>query len=136
MAGREPCQATRGRSNLRRVLLTLIIGLGLGALTGAIIGWWMPIQDVSARIERLHPDYQAEYTVMVGAAYAIDGDWDQAQAQLGRLAQPDIAGYVVLLAEQYIAEGRNPEDIRHLVLLADRFGYTTPPMQPYLPPQN
>ncbi|HEC22144.1 MAG TPA: hypothetical protein ENI95_04410 [Chloroflexi bacterium] len=119
---------------IRRALLTLLIGLGLGALGGAVFGWLVPIQDVSAGLDKLHPTYKAEYTVMVGAAYAVDGDWDLAQARLGRLAEPDPAGYVVLLAEQYIASGRNPDDIRNLVRLAAHFGYTTPPMLPYLPP--
>lgn len=119
---------------MRRALLTLLIGLGFGALGGAIFGWYVPIQSTSTKIDQLHPDYKADYTVMVGAAYAVDGDWDMAQVRLGRLAEPDLAGYVVLLTEQYIAEGRNPDDIRNLARLALRYGYTTPPMLPYLPP--
>jgi hypothetical protein len=121
---------------VRQALLTFIIGLALGALGGAVFGWFAPVQDVSASIDRLHPDYKADYTVMVAASYAVDGDWDLAQARLGRLAEADPAGYVVVLTEQYIAEGRNPEDIRHLARLAARFGYTTPPMLPYLPPPD
>ena len=119
---------------MRRVLLTLLIGLGLGALGGAIAGWLAPIQDVSAGFDELREDYKADYVVMVGAAYAYNGDWDLAQARLGRLAEPDPAAYVVRLAEEYIDNGRNPDDIRHLVRLAARLGYTTPAMQPYLPP--
>jgi hypothetical protein len=121
---------------VRRVLLTFLIGLGLGALCGAVFGWFVPVQEVGGGIDKLHPDYRAEYTVMVGASYAVNGDWDLAQARLGRLAEPDPAGYVVVLAEQYIAEGHSPEDIRSLVRLASRFGYTTSPMLPYLPPSN
>ncbi len=119
---------------MRRALLTLLIGLGIGALGGAISGWYIQSQSASAGLERLHPDYKADYAVMVGAAYAVNHDWDLAQARLGRLAEPDPAAYIVLLAEQYIAEGRNPDDIRNLVRLAARFGYTTPPMQLYLSP--
>jgi hypothetical protein len=117
-----------------RGLITLLIGLALGALGGAVFGWFQPIQDVSAGINELHPGYKADYTVMVGAAYVIDGDWDRVQTRLGKLAEPDPAAYIVVLSEQYIAEGRNPDDIRNLVRLAAHFGYTTPPMQPYLPP--
>ncbi len=119
---------------MRRALLTLLVGFGFGALGGALFGWMQPVYEVGATLDRLHPDYRAEYTVMVGAAYAQDADWDRAQSRLGRLAEPDPAAYVVLLAEQYIAEGRSPDDIRNLVRLAARFGYTTPPMQPYLLP--
>lgn len=121
---------------MRQILLTLFIGLALGALGGAVFGWLQPIQAVSADFSRLHPGYKADYTVMVGQAYARDGDWDMAQARLGRLAEPDPAAYVVVLAERYIAEGRSPADIRVLVGLAARFGYTTPPMLPYLSPSN
>ncbi|MBN1310404.1 MAG: hypothetical protein JXB30_03220 [Anaerolineae bacterium] len=119
---------------MRRAFLTLLIGLGFGALGGAIFGWYVPIQPASTKIDQLHPDYKADYAVMVGAAYAVDGDWDMVQVRLGRLAEPDPAGYIALLTEQYIAEGRNPDDIRNLARLASRFGYTTPPMLPYLPP--
>lgn len=122
---------------MRRALLTLLIGLGIGALGGAVFGWFSPIQDTSVGIDKLHPDYKADYTVMVGAAYAANGDWDLAQERLGRLAVPDPAAYVVVLTEQYISQGRSPDDIRHLVRLAARFGYVTPPMQPYmLPPET
>jgi hypothetical protein len=117
-----------------RALLVLLIGLGLGALGGTVVGWLAPIQNVNAGFEQLQPSYKADYAVMVGAAYAYDDDWDRAQTRLGRLAEPDPAGYIVALAEQYIADGRNPDDIRHLVRLAARFGYVTTAMQPYLPP--
>jgi len=123
-----------GERALRTKLLALLIGLGIGALIGVAIGWLAPVQDVSVGFDRLHPDYMADYTVMVGAAYALNGDWDLAEARLGRLAQPDPAAYVARLAERYIAEGRSPQDIRHLVRLAAHFGYTTPPMLPYIPP--
>ncbi len=121
---------------MRRALLVLVIGLGLGALGGAVLGWLVPVQEVSAGFEELHPDYKADYTVMVGASYAVNRDWDLAQARLGRLAVADPAAYVALLAERYIAEGRNPNDIRNLVRLAAHHGYTTPPMQPYLSPAD
>ena len=119
---------------MRRSLLVLLIGIGLGALIGAVVGWLVPIANVSVGFDKLQADYKADYTVMVGAAYAQNGDWDLAQARLGRLALPDPSAYVVVLAEQYIAEGRNPDDIRNLVRLAARMGYTTPPLLPYIPP--
>jgi hypothetical protein len=120
--------------NMRQPLVLFFIALVIGALGGAAAGWLRPIQDVSVSIDKLHPDYKADYTVMVGAAYTANGDWDLAQARLGRLAEPDPAAYVVRVAERYILEGRSPVDIRYLVGLAARLGYTTPPMQPYLSP--
>jgi hypothetical protein len=118
---------------MRRKWITLLFGLVLGTLIGTGIGWLAPIQDVGTGFDKLGPDYEADYAVMVGAAYAVDGDWDSAQSRLGQLGEPDPAGYIVRLAEQSIAQGRNPDDIRNLVRLAARFGYLTPPMQPYAP---
>jgi hypothetical protein len=115
-----------------RPFLILFIGLGLGVLLGAGIGWLRPIQDVSGSIADLHPAYKEDYTVMVGEAYLANGDWDLVQARLGRLEEPDPVGYVVLLTEQFIADGRSPEKIRYLVALAARYGYITEPMLPYL----
>ena len=121
---------------IRRAALTLLIGIGIGVLAGLIFGWLVPIQDTSVNFDRLRADYKADYAVMVGASYARNGDWDLAQQRLGALAEPDTAAYLVILAEQYIAEGRNPNDIRNLVRLAARFGITTPPMQLYVPPET
>jgi hypothetical protein len=118
---------------MRRGWIAFLIGLTLGALIGAGIGWLAPIQDVSAGFDKLNADYKADYAVMVGAAYAVDGDWDAAQSRLGLLGEPDPARYVVQLAERYIAEGRSLDDIRNLVRMASRFGFLTPPMQPYAP---
>jgi hypothetical protein len=118
---------------MQRNVITLILGLVVGALVGIGVGWLVPIQDVGASIDKLSSESKAEYTVMIGAAYAVDGDWDTAQARLGELGEQDPAGYVVALTERYIAQGRDPNDIRNLVRLAARFGYLTPPMQPYAP---
>ena len=118
----------------RRWLWPLALGLAVGVLVGASIGWLRPLEDVRVGLDRLHPGYRADYAVMVGAAYALDGDWELAQARLERLAGADPAAYVAAAAEQYITEGRSPDDIRNLVRLAARFNRTTPAMQPYLPP--
>lgn len=118
---------------MRRNGITLILGLIVGALVGVGVGWLAPITDVGASVDKLNPDAKAEYTVMIGAAYGVDGDWDTAQSRLGQIGEEDPAGYVVRLAEQYISQGRSPDDIRNLVRLAARYGYITAPMQPYLP---
>ena len=118
---------------MRRNAITLLLGLIVGALVGIGVGWLVPIQDVGASFDKLSPDYEAEYTVMVGEAYAVDGDWDSVQTRLSVLGEADPAGYVVRLAERYIAEGRDPDDIRDLVRLAARYGYLTAPMRPYAP---
>ncbi len=118
---------------MQRTLITLFIGLAIGAAIGVGAGWLAPVGDVGASFAEFSAGYKADYAVMVGAAYADDGDWDAAQARLGLLAEPDPAGYIVTLTEQYIAENRDPDDIRNLARLAARFGYVTPPMIPFLP---
>lgn len=118
---------------LLRGIIALLMGIGVGALAGAGVGWFFPIGDTSTSIDNLHPDFRAEYTIMVAQSYALTGDWDTAQARLGRLAEPDPAGYVVQLTQRYIAQGRSPSEIRHLVRLAARYGYVTDDMRPYLP---
>ncbi len=121
---------------MRRWLVALLIGLGVGAAGGLLVGWLQPTQDARAGIADLTPEFRAEYTVMVAAAYSENNDWDLAQARLGLLAEPDPSQYVVQLAEEYIAAGRNPSDIRHLVRVAARYGFTTDAMQPFLPTQD
>ena len=121
------------QSVLGRWLLFLLIGLGIGAGAGVSIGWFSPLQAAEAEIADLNDQYKAEYTVMVASAYAENGDWDLVQERLGELEEEDPSAYIVSLSEQYIADGRNAQDIRHLVRLAVRFGYTTPAMQPFLP---
>jgi len=118
---------------MQRNLIPLLIGLAFGAAIGVGIGWLAPIGNAGAAMSALSNDNKADYAVMVGMAYARDGDWDAAQARLGALAEPDLAGYLVVVTESYIAEGRNPDDIRALAALAARSGYVTPPMIPYLP---
>lgn len=116
--------------------MALLIGLGIGVGGGLAYGWLQPIEEAQAGISELTPEFKAEYTVMVAAAYADNGDWDLVQSRLGLLAEPDPAGYVVRLAEEYIAAGRNPDDIRHLVRVAAGYGFTTDAMQPFLPTED
>ncbi|NDJ54087.1 MAG: hypothetical protein GYB68_13520 [Chloroflexi bacterium] len=118
---------------MRQTLVAVIISLALGALIGLGLGWFYPVEQPQTGFDLLHPDYKADYTLMVSAVYASDGDLDAAQARMGRLAEPDPAAYVVRLTEGYIDEGRNPQDIRSLVGLSAAFGYITPAMQPYAP---
>lgn len=111
----------------------LLLALGVGIALGLTLGWLLPIRRFTASIDRLHPDYKADYTVMVGNAYVLDGDWPTARARLEALEESDPASYVGRLTEAYIAGGRNLNDIRGLVALSVTLGYTSPVMEPYLP---
>jgi len=121
------------QKHVGRWLLFLLVGLGIGAGAGVTIGWFYPLQAAEAGIADLNDEYKAEYTVMVASAYAENGDWDLVQERLGRLEEDDPSAYVVALAEQYIADGQNAQDIRHLVRVAARFGFTTQAMEPFFP---
>ncbi len=108
-----------------RVLTTAMAGVGVivGLLAGLFVGWVLwPVQYTDTDIADLKPAYQDEYILMVGAAYAANGDLEQAQASLARLNDPDPARRVALLAETLIARGADPGDIERLVNLADALG--------------
>jgi len=119
---------------MTRIVIPLLIGLAIGAAIGVAVGWVAPLGDSGAEFSHLPSNYKADVAVMIGAAYAKDHNFDTAQARLGLLAEPDAATYVVLLTEQYIAEEKDPDEIRYLALLSAGFGYVTPPMLPYLTP--
>ena len=116
-------------------LSILLLALGVGVAFGLSIGWLLPIQRPTTEVDRLHPDYKADYAIVVGNAYALDGDWPVAEARLAALGERDLAAYIGGLAEQSIAEGRNLNDVRSLVGLSVALGYTSPVMDPYLPAQ-
>ena len=127
-ASQRMTTTTRRRASLT-TFLPLLAGIGLGLL----IGWLAPVQRFTTGFDRLHPDYKADYVVMVGNAYLLDGDWPTAEARLIALDVVNLPAYVGGLTERYIAEGRNVNDIRGLVSLSVALGYTSPVMEPYLP---
>ncbi|HOA23093.1 MAG TPA: hypothetical protein PK801_11550 [Aggregatilineales bacterium] len=119
---------------MSRAILILLAGLVLGAALGAGAGWLFPLADVRVGLSELHPEYTNDAVVMIGQAYAANGDWELVLARFEQLGIDDPATFVANLTERYIAEGRSPADIRVLARLAAQFGRTTPAMQPYLPP--
>lgn len=123
------------RSSRRGPLPALLLSLGVGVALGLAVGWLAPVQRVTTDFDRLHPDFKADYAVMVGHAYLLDGDWPVAEARLAALGESPIETYVGQLTESYIAQGRNLNDIRGLVALSVALGYTSPTIEPYLPVQ-
>lgn len=108
-----------------RVLTTAmaVVGVVVGLLAGLLVGWVLwPVQYTDTYVADLKPVYQDEYIIMVGAAYAVSGDLEQAQARLARLNDPDPAQRVAVLAETLIASDADPGDIERLVNLADALG--------------
>ncbi len=119
---------------MQRLVLALLVGLVIGVGAGLFIGWVVsPVQYVQSPMSDLSRRYKDEYTVMVAAAYQVDGDLTEALRRLQLLGAENIPLYVRDVTERYISEnGPGQEsDIRNLVVLSRALGYYTPPMQPF-----
>ena len=117
------------------VLLLTLVGLGLGAGLGLAIGWiWWPVEYTDTEIADLKGTYQADYVLMVGEAYALTGDLDQARERVGRLGVPDAATLVLAQAEAALTAGASRDEIGHLARLAAALGISSPALVPYLTP--
>lgn len=115
-----------------RFLLSLLVGLLIGLGVGLYLGWVQyPVQFVNSPITDLSQRYKDEYTVMVAAGYVADKDLSGAVQRLQILNIENIPNYVQQLAERFISNSRNVEDIRYLVALAERLDRLTPIMEPY-----
>jgi hypothetical protein len=123
---------------MRRLVVSLLIGLAVGLAVGLYFGWVIsPVQYVESQMANLSRRYKDEYTVMVAAAYQVDGDITEAIRRLQPLGvQQNIPLYVRDVTERYISEsGTGKEaDIRSLVVLSRQLGYYTPAMQAFMLP--
>jgi hypothetical protein len=115
----------------------LIVGVLLGIGLGLVAGWLVwPVSYYDTDAYDLHPDYQDDLVVMIGALQALEQDSAVARQLLTSLSNPNeprsIETIVIDVTERYIARGANPRDIRYLVGLAQALDSVTTPMQPYL----
>lgn len=125
-------QSERKRTGLVIALL-VVIGLMAGAVVGLLVGWvFWPVKFVDTTIADLAPEQREEYVLLVAYAYSLDGDLEKATARLELLEVPNINQYLSALIDTYIAEGRDVNDIRALVTLADALGISSPQMVAYL----
>jgi hypothetical protein len=106
------------------------IAIGLILIVGAVLGGCAPQSET--KLADLPIEDKEEYIVLVGAAYAHDGDLEKAQERLARLDAPNIQQWVTDLAGRYIQEGRDVADIRALAALAHGLGVTAPEVVAYL----
>jgi len=122
---------------MRRILVSLIIGLVIGLVVAVFIGWGTsPVQYIQLPMSYLYSSYQDNYTVMVAAAYQVDGDLNEAIRRLQPLGMKNIPLFVRDVTERYISNSGtgNEADIRTLVILSRALGYYTPPMQAFALP--
>lgn len=119
---------------MRRFLLSLTLGLLLGALAGAAIGWLNPPPAArNSSLSDLAQPHRDDYAIMIAAGYAHDGDLTGALERLRRLEIGDLASYLRATVERIINSGsRKLDDIRVLAKLAAELGGATPAMLPFL----
>lgn len=119
---------------MRRFLLSLTLGLLLGILAGAVIGWLNPPPAArNSRLSGLAQPHRDDYTSMIAAGYAHDGDLAGALERLRLLDVGDLASYLSAVTERIINSGsRELGDIRRLARLAAELGGASPAMAPFL----
>jgi hypothetical protein len=117
---------------MTRIVLSLLIGLALGLGAGLYIGWVQaPVEYINSPLSALDQAHTDDFTVMIAYGYAADGDLQGAVDRLRALNVPSVPTYVQTVTERFISQGRNVEDIRRLVTLAEGVGRLTPLMEAY-----
>jgi hypothetical protein len=117
---------------MRRLLLSVAVGTIIGVTAGFIIGWGIaPVRYVDSPLDQLDPQYKEEYTVMVAAAFRLDGDRELAIERLRPLGEPNIPQWVQEITERAISVSRRAAEITDLVALSEALGRLTDAMRPY-----
>ena len=117
----------------RAVLALLLVGAAVGVGLGFLIGWGLwPVEYYDTDPVDLKQEHKEEYVVLVSAAYALNGDLEQAKDRLASLGEEDVAQVVSDVAQRYLEEGRDPTTARNLVMLADALGSSTEVMLAYV----
>lgn len=117
----------------KALVVIILLGSIAGFLVGLLIGWVLwPVQYYDTDVVDLKPEHRDDYVVMVGAAYVLDRDLEQAQARLDRLEVPDVARFVADLTERYMANGADVADVYPLVALAQALGVSNEDMLAYI----
>ncbi len=117
----------------KALVLVLLVGSVAGFLLGLLIGWVLwPVQYYDTDIVDLRSEHKDDYVVMVGAAYVLDRDLEQAQVRLDRLEVSDVARFVADLTERYMANGADVADVSPLVALAQALGVSNQDMLAYI----
>lgn len=117
-----------------RFTRSLILGLLIGTVAGLYLGWFQfPAGTRSSELGALTRHYRDDYTVMIAAGYAADGDLPGALARLQLLDIGDVPTFLRQTTEGIInASSRDLRDIRLLVNMAEALGQLTAPMEPFL----
>ena len=117
----------------KAVLALLLVGAAVGLGLGFLIGWGIwPVEYYDTDPVDLKEEHKEEYIVLVSAAYALNGDLEQAEDRLAKLEEEDVAQVVADLAQTYLQEGRDTTTTRNLVMLAGALGSASELMLAYV----
>lgn len=117
-----------------RMILWLLVGLLVGAGLGLFLGWvaW-PTEFTDADPTVLADNFQRDYTLMIAAAYDVEGDLPAAERRLAELGKEDTEAWLLAVTVDHILAGQDQLEIRQLVKLASALNLYSPAMEPYLP---
>lgn len=112
--------------------------IGLGFAIGLIFGLYYAWDVSPKRINRASPRdmdgaFQDEYRVLVAAAYAINGNLNQAEGRLNQLLDENPGQALNTLAQQRLAAGHLQVEVRALAQLADALENSSVPTHTPLP---
>jgi hypothetical protein len=119
----------RGWALLVVALVAVLAGAGLGLWYGWVVN---PVEYKDTDVAHLYAVYRDEFVLMVGEAYAVDGDLDTARARLALLSLPDPANTVADMAETTLAQDGSRVDVEALARLAAALGAQRDSLRPYL----
>ena len=126
------CHNFRTSVTMIRLLLSLFVGLVIGALLGLYFGWvQFPVEFVNSPMSQLAPNYRDSYTVMIANGFQADEDALGAVERLRVLDIDNVPEYVFQQAERYISNSRDIEDIQALIALSEGLGRTSPLFETY-----
>lgn len=115
-----------------RFLISLLIGLLVGAGVGIYLGWvQFPVEFVDSSASDLSNRFKDEYTVMIATGFSADRNLGAVVERLRVLGVENIPAHVQETTERYITNSRDIQDIRYLVQLAEALDRLTPIMEPY-----
>jgi hypothetical protein len=122
-----------GRRRGAYAVLLAVIGILSGTGLGLWYGWEIaPVEYTDTDIAYLQQTYRDDVVLMIGEAYALDGDLDTARARLAALSLSDPASSVADLGEVAITENWALFHIQALVRLAVDLGERRDSFAPYL----
>jgi hypothetical protein len=110
-------------------LVAVLAGAGLGLWYGWVVN---PVEYKDTDVAHLYAVYRDEFILMIGEAYAVDGDLDTARARLALLSLPDPANTIADMAEGVIEQGGSRLDVQALARLAAALGVQRDTLRPYL----